>query len=136
MSGPGNPENWDVIGKGVSGIAGVISLGVAMFLRQKFLEKREEKRENPNMHGGEGNVSEWLKSFLQAMTEDRRELIELIKDLASEVRQTNSNIDKMGSKVEGNTVFFQHAANNLGGALGRIESKADAILQRPYQRGS
>ncbi len=136
MNDAGGPESWDVIGKGVSGIAGVLSLGVAMFLRQKFLEKREEKRETPGMQKGEGNVSEWLKSFLQEMTNDRRELRDLIKDLAEEIRQTSRNIDRLGNQAESNGALFQQAQHQLGNAVGRIEQKADALLQRPYQRGS
>lgn len=101
------------MGKGTAGIATATVFGVALFLRQKFMEKKEEKSDTPPMR-------EWLKSFLEAMTEDRRQSAAMFRELAVEMRTMSAAQDRLASRLDDAVIP----------SLGRIENKSDALLQR------
>lgn len=106
-------DNWDIVGKGMASIATAIAFGVAVFLRQKFLEKKEPKSDDTPM-------KEWLGEFLKAMTDDRREMAAMWKGMAQEIRDIGETQMRMAQHMEG----------SVTPSLSRIESKADALLQR------
>lgn len=111
-------DDLDIIGKGVSGLSGVIALAVALFLKQKFMDKKEEKS-GRSSGAYERPISEWLGDFLEAMTEDRREMKELFREMASELRTIGAQGQRTMDKVDA-----------VANAAARIESKADVLLQR------
>lgn len=113
----------DLIGMGGGSVFGALALGVALFLRNKFVEKKNAvELEKP--------LADWIRPFLEAMTEDRREMKDLFRELAHEIRTSNTRIEAVHSRLEGAAGYFQQSHGNLGNALMRIENKTDALLQR------
>lgn len=105
--------DFDILGKGAASVLTAIGFGVALFLRNKFMERRAEKSENPPMQ-------EWLREFLTAMTEDRRQSAAMFKEMAAEIRGLNDSHRRLNSYVE----------DAIHPALSRIESHTNALLQR------
>lgn len=112
-------EMPDFLLGGGGGVLGAIATGVALFLRAKFVEKQETKKAGRDTSVLDRPQQDWLRSFLEAMTEDRREMKELFRELTHEIRETNHALDLLGHR--------QTASEQ---ALGRLESKTDNLLQR------
>lgn len=106
-------SEFDVLGKGAASVFTAIGFGVALFLRNKFMEKKAEKSENQPMQ-------EWLKEFLTAMTEDRKQSAAMFKEMAAEIRGLNDSHRALNSYVE----------NAIQPALSRIESHTNVLMQR------
>lgn len=111
-------EDFNIIGMGGSSVASIVAMGVALFLRQKWVEKQDNKKARES-GSSEKPVSEWLRSFLEAMTEDRREMKDLFRELTHELRSISVQIERMSARLEAQS-----------GTMVRLESKADALLQR------
>lgn len=105
--------DWDIVGKSLTGLVTALAFGIALFLRQKFMEKKAEKSENPLMQ-------EWLREFLTAMTEDRRQSALMYRELASEIRGISDTQRRLSGHIE----------DSIKPSLARIESHTGALLQR------
>lgn len=111
-------EGINIVGIGSSGLGGVLALALALFLKQKFMDSKDKKsgRDSSTM---ERPMSEWLGSFLEAMTEDRREMKDLFKELTSELRAMGMQNARMQGLLE-----------NSANTMQRVEQKTDTLLQR------
>lgn len=116
----------NLLGMGGGGVLGAVATAVGLFLRARHME-RKAGRETTTL---DKPAEAWLKSFLEAMTEDRRELKELFRELAEEIRYNNRSLENFGHRQEVLAQGEMNALNNLGGAMIRVEQKTDALLQR------
>lgn len=121
----------DLVGVGGGSVFGAIAFGVALLLKKQW-EKKEEKKVGRDTSVMERPVSEWLRSFLEAMTDDRREMKDLFKELATEIRQSNEKTERLSSRVDGLSHQVQNSRDSLGSSMARVEAKTDSLLQRRH----